>query len=233
MNDLLTLPWQRTDDASPIASQMASWAAREIIEQRFESGTLLTEADLAEARRASRTPAREAMLQLERWRLVRLVPKKGALVTTVTSKERRDLLAVRAMFEIDAVQALTGGTVEPLAASDGLEPLAADLRTLLDGQREALANGNPLDFASVDYAFHARIIRSGNNGIVEELLTTMGPRLARLTFQVAIDAPTTLEALLTEHEHLTDRAEAGDVAGFGRLVHEHIDASHFPQGRRL
>src|SRR5690625_7883968 len=74
---------------------MAAWAAREIIERRFEPGELLTEADLAEAQKASRTPAREAMLQLERWRLVRLVPKKGAIVTTVTSCERRDLLAVR------------------------------------------------------------------------------------------------------------------------------------------
>lgn len=231
MNALLTLPWQHTDDTSPIASQMAAWAAREIIEQRFEPGALLTEADLAEARRASRTPAREAMLQLERWRLVRLVPKKGALVTSVTSKERRDLLAVRAMFEIDAVQALTA--IQPAPSSDGLEPLAADLRTLLDGQHEALTNGSSLDFASFDYAFHARIIRGGDNGIVEELLTTMGPRLARLTYQVAIDQPSTLDTLLSEHERLTDRAENGSAEEFGQLVHEHIDASHFPNGRRL
>ena len=49
MNELLTLPWQLTDDSSPIASRMAAWAAREIIERRFEPGELLTEADLAEA----------------------------------------------------------------------------------------------------------------------------------------------------------------------------------------
>ena len=224
MNELLTLPWQCTDDASPIASQMASWAAREIIEGRFEPGTLLTEADLAEAQKASRTPAREAMLQLERWRLVRLVPKKGALVTTVTSRERRELLAVRAMFEIDAVHTLTAG--------GEFEALAADLRLLLDRQKEALTGGNPLDFASFDYAFHSRIIRSGGNSIVEEQLTTMGPRLARLTYQVVIEAPSILDTLLVEHEGLTARAETGDAQGFGQLVHEHIDASHFPQGHQ-
>lgn len=225
MNELLTLPWQLTDDSSPIASRMAAWAAREIIERRFEPGELLTEADLAEAQKASRTPAREAMLQLERWRLVRLVPKKGAIVTTVTGKERRDLLAVRAMFEVDAVEALT--------AADGLESLAKDLRTLLDWQRSALEAADPLDFANVDYAFHARLIRSGGNSIVEELLTTMGPRLARLTYQVATDQPAGLDTLLDEHERLTDRAENGDAAGFGRLVHDHIEASHFPENRLL
>ena len=44
-------------------------------------------------------------------------------MTTVTAKERRDLLAVRSMFEIDAVQTLADG--------GDLTALAADLRTLL------------------------------------------------------------------------------------------------------
>ena len=223
MNELLTLPWQRTTDASPIAARMAASTAREIIEGRYESGELLIEADLAEAHKASRTPAREAMLQLERWHLVRLVPKKGALVSTVTGKERRDLLAVRSMFEIDAIEALADG--------GDLSALATDLRTLLGEQRKALDAGDPLGFASADYAFHARLIRSGENAVVAEMLATMGPRLARLTFQVAIEAPHTLDTLLAEHETLTDRAEAGDSAGFARLVHDHIEGSHFPQTR--
>lgn len=221
MNELLTLPWESTDESSPIAVRIAAWAAREVIEQRFEPGALLTEADLAEAQKASRTPAREAMLQLERWRLVRLVPKKGAIVTTVTRQERRDLLAVRAMFEIDAVHTLTTG--------GELEPLATDLRTLLDRQRDALQAGNPLDFASADYAFHARIIRSGGNAVVDEMLTTMGPRLARLTYQAVIDQPSSLDTLLDEHEQLTEDAEGGDASGFGHRVRAHIEASHFPQ----
>ena len=144
MNDLLTLPWQRIDDSAPIAVRMAAATAREIIEGRHEPGDLLIESDLAAAHNASRTPAREAMLQLERWRLVRLVPKKGALVTTVTGKERRDLLAVRSMFEIDAV--------ETLSDSGDLAALAADLRTLLGEQRKALGAGDPLGFAKIGRA---------------------------------------------------------------------------------
>lgn len=216
---MLTLPWDHIDDGSPIAARMAAWAAREIIERRFEPGTLLTEADLAEALNASRTPAREAMLQLERWRLVRLVPKKGAIITTVTSTERRDLLAVRVMFEVDAVQSL--------ATNDGLEPVAADLRVLLDRQKQALKDGDTLGFASADFGFHARIIRSGGNAVVDEMLTTMGPRLARLTYQVVIDRPSSLDTLFDEHAELTDLAERGDVKAFGKLVRRHIDATYF------
>ena len=224
MNHLLTLPWESTDDSSPIAARIAAWAAREIIEQRYEPGQFLTEAELAEAQKASRTPAREAMLQLERWRLVRLVPKKGAIVTTVTRQERRDLLAVRAMFEIDAVQMFT--------VDSDFAPLARDLRTLLDRQQKALDAEHSLDFASFDYAFHARIIRSGGNGVVDEMLSTMGPRLARLTYQVVIDNPNPLDTLFDEHAELTDLAERGDATEFGKLVRLHIKASHFPQNSK-
>lgn len=224
MNDLLTLPWETTDDASPIAARMAAWAAREVIEQRYEPGMLLTEADLAEAQKASRTPAREAMLQLERWRLVRLVPKKGAIVTTVTGEERRDLLAVRAMFEIDAVHALS-------TDAEVMEALAADLQFLLGRQREALSGDSSLDFASSDYAFHARIIRSGRNAVTDELLSTIGPRLARLTYQAVIDLPSALEDLFADHEQLTECARQGDSPRFTRLVRQHIDHGHFQQNR--
>ncbi|WP_246475873.1 GntR family transcriptional regulator [Brevibacterium renqingii] len=216
---MLTLPWERIDDSSPIAAKMAAWAAREIIEQRFAPGTLLTEAELAAAQGASRTPAREAMLQLERWRLVRLVPKKGAIVTTVTGSERRDLLAVRVLFEVDAAHALK--------SASGLEPVAADLRTLLDRQRQALNAGDTLGFASADYSFHARIIRSGGNAVVDEMLTTMGPRLARLTYQAVIDRPGSLDTLFDEHAELTDLAERSDADAFGALIRRHIDATHF------
>lgn len=224
MNDLLTLPWETADDASPIAARMAAWAAREVIEQRYEPGMLLTEADLAEAQKASRTPAREAMLQLERWRLVRLVPKKGAIVTTVTGEERRDLLAVRAMFEIDAVHALS-------TDAEVMEALAADLQFLLGRQREALSGDSSLDFASSDYAFHARIIRSGRNAVTDELLSTIGPRLARLTYQAVIDLPSALEDLFADHEQLTECARQGDSPRFTRLVRQHIDHGHFQQNR--
>ncbi|WP_253720244.1 GntR family transcriptional regulator [Brevibacterium renqingii] len=216
---MLTLPWERIDDSSPIAAKMAAWAAREIIEQRFAPGILLTEAELAAAQGASRTPAREAMLQLERWRLVRLVPKKGAIVTTVTGSERRDLLAVRVLFEVDAAHALK--------SASGLEPVAADLRTLLDRQRQALNAGDTLGFASADYSFHARIIRSGGNAVVDEMLTTMGPRLARLTYQAVIDRPGSLDTLFDEHAELTDLAERSDADAFGALIRRHIDATHF------
>jgi DNA-binding GntR family transcriptional regulator len=219
------LPWDALTDRSPLAARIAAAAARGVVERRYDAGTLLTEADLAEAEGASRTPAREAMLQLEAWGLVRLLPKKGALVVPVTPEERRDLLAVRAMFETHAV--------ESVAAAGALPPgLAGDLHALLDRQRTALDAGDVLGFAGGDYAFHARIIRSGGNAVVTGIVDRLGPRLARLVYEVATGRPDRLATLLAEHEALAEHALAGDGPGFARAVQQHLATGHLAQEGR-
>lgn len=202
---------------------MAADAARAIIERRHQAGTLLTEVGLAAAQGVSRTPAREAMLQLHAWGLVRLLPKKGAIVSEATAEERRDLLALRAMLEIEAVRALASGTGD----ATGLD---ADIDAILNRQRESLRSADILDFAGADYAFHARIIQSGGNRIVAELLDTLGSRWARLTYRAVTENPSRLEALLREHEGLAEHARSGDVEGFADLVRRHIEHGHFPDG---
>ncbi|MFV0533477.1 MAG: GntR family transcriptional regulator [Cumulibacter sp.] len=221
MADLLTLPWERLDDSCTIAMRMAAFTARQIVERRFEAGDLLSEGALADSLGVSRTPAREAMLQLESWQLVRLVPKKGAIVTSVTSEQRRDLLAVRALFETNAIATIGQDTAT----------LVADLRVIVEMQRNALAERDILQFASTDYAMHARIIRGGGNSIVDEVLAGLGPRLARLTYQAILDQVGSLEKIFAEHEQLVDLASAGDAAKFDSLVRRHINDVHFgPHG---
>lgn len=213
------LPWERDDDRAPISSRIAAATARQIIEQELEAGDLITEADIAAREGASRTPAREAMLQLERWGLLRLLPKKGAVVTSVSAAERRDLLALRIMFEIDAVsQAEDPGALPELA--DGF---ARDL----ERQRDALDRGDYLEFASADFAFHARVILSGGNRVIASLLDDLAPRLARLTYDVAAQNPTRLATLLDEHTELAHSARRGQADRFADQVRAHIHAGHF------
>ncbi|WP_053063570.1 GntR family transcriptional regulator [Nocardiopsis sp. RV163] len=233
MSALPALPWERPDDRSPLSHRLAADTARAVIERRHPAGTLLTETDLAAAHGASRTPAREAMLRLHSWGLVRLLPKKGAVVSEATPRERRDLLALRAMLEVEAVRALAADPGRGSGPATGQETgLAADLEAILARQRAALESHDVLDFAGADYAFHARVIQSGGNHVVAELLDTLGPRWARLTYLAVTENPPRLETFLREHEGLTARALAGDAEGFSALVRSHIEYGHFTDGDR-
>lgn len=214
------LPWRASTDRDTVAQKMAAATARMIVERQYAEGSLLTEAELTAQHGASRTPAREAMLQLESWGLIRLAPKKGGVVTAVTLEERRDLLALRAIFETEAVAALTD--------ADELAALGTHLEDALARQRDALDANDLLGFADADYSFHAIIISSGGNRVIGQLLEQLGPRLARLVYLVSTDAPSRVPVLLDEHERLAACALTGDAKTFATLVREHIAGGHFP-----
>src|SRR5262245_5296814 len=70
-----------------------------IVARTFDPGEPLTEHDLCRRFGVSRTPVREALAKLERDRLVRVVPNKGAFVRTVSHHEIRELYEVREALE--------------------------------------------------------------------------------------------------------------------------------------
>jgi len=212
-----TLPWLDDRENRPIATQIAATTAKQIAEGTIEPGTLLREVDLAAAHGASRTPAREAMLQLESWGLVTLMPKKGALVTTPTAREREELLSVRAMLEGHAVSRIAPDEIRRAS-------LLAALVPVLEAQ-EATAD-RPEEFAVHDYAFHVTLASHDDNRVVEEVLHSLGPRLFRLTHLAVLSPAADLPALHREHVELTEAVARGDVVGFREMIDRHLRTGH-------
>ena len=212
-----TLPWLDTRENLPIAAQIAAQTARHIAEGAIEPGELLREVDLAAEHGASRTPAREAMLQLETWGLVRLLPKKGALVTNPTSRERDELLSVRAMLEGHAVARIAPDESRRQGLLEALAPVL---------EAQAASVDRPADFTVHDYAFHLTLASHDDNRVVEEVLRSLGPRLFRLTHLAVLSPAADLPALHREHVELTDAVARGDVTGFREMIDRHLRAGH-------
>jgi DNA-binding GntR family transcriptional regulator len=90
--------------AASTADRAYAYVKGEILARRFAAHELLSEGQLAEAVGASRTPVREALLRLEGEGLVRLLPKRGALVLPVTVDEMADVMETRRLVESFAVR---------------------------------------------------------------------------------------------------------------------------------
>ncbi|AXK46526.1 GntR family transcriptional regulator [Brachybacterium saurashtrense] len=212
-----TLPWLDSLENRPIATQIAAATAHRITTGTIEPGELLREVEVAARHGASRTPAREAMLQLETWGLVRLIPKKGALVTTPTAREREELLSVRAMLEGHAVARI-------VPDESRREGLLQALAPVLEAQRTTVER--PEEFAVHDYAFHLTLASHEGNRVVEEVLRSLGPRLFRLTHLAVLSPAAHLPDLHREHVELTDTVRHGDVTGFRAMIEEHLRTGH-------
>jgi DNA-binding GntR family transcriptional regulator len=66
-----------------------------ILDLTLPPGHIVTEMDIAGVTGLSRTPVREAFLRLDAERLIQLIPRRGALVTTVTARQIRELSKTR------------------------------------------------------------------------------------------------------------------------------------------
>src|SRR4051795_1655276 len=97
----------------PAADRVYAHVKQGVLDRRYEGGTLLTEGELAEAVGVSRTPVREALLKLEVEGLIKLYPKKGALVLAVSAQEISDVVETRLLVEEFAVRKILGTAPAP------------------------------------------------------------------------------------------------------------------------
>ena len=95
-----------------------------ILEGIYPGGELLSEGEVAAQLDMSRTPVREAFLLLEAEGLMRLYPKRGALVVPVSAEEINEVLETRLVIERHCAEQVARRDPEVLIAQ--LRSLVAD-----------------------------------------------------------------------------------------------------------
>lgn len=205
--------------SSPPASERAYRATKDqILSGRLPAGTLLSEGEIAEQLRLSRTPVREAFLRLEAEQLLRLIPKRGALVVPVPATEAADVLEVRFALET--------GAARRLAAIGELAPVLARLDRSIEEQSRSAAGGDLREFAAADEQFHRAIVAAAGNAIAERFYATLGDRQRRMTIGAVGARPGRVPDLVREHRELRERIAERDVAGFASALLQHLQSTH-------
>ncbi len=183
-----------------------------ILEREFVPGEPLTEGDLSRRFRVSRTPVREALAKLERDRLVRVVPKKGAFVRALSHDEIRDLYEVREALEALAVRLAT-----PHLSREELEDFEARFRELrARGPRAAYTEVRPLG-----EEFHRLLVKRTENARLMRVLEEMREEV-RPVWTMALVARRRVQALIREHLAIIDALRRGDARRAARLMRLHI-----------
>ncbi|MGI5376800.1 GntR family transcriptional regulator [Streptomyces sp. CA-251387] len=205
----------------PAADRVYTHVKQGVLERLYEGGTLLTEGELAEAVGVSRTPVREALLRLEVEGLIKLYPKKGALVLPVSAQEIKDVVETRMLVEEHAAR-------KAVPAPPGL---IERLEELLAQQKAQAAAGDLAAAAVTDRCFHAEIVRSGGNEILSRLYDQLRDRQLRMGVAVLHSHPDRIAKTLVEHQEILDALRSGDADAAVGTVHRHIGwFSHLARG---
>ncbi|MEU4170570.1 GntR family transcriptional regulator [Streptomyces sp. NPDC026665] len=196
----------------PAADRVYAHVKDGVLERRYEGGALLTEGELADAVGVSRTPVREALLRLEAEGLIKLYPKKGALVLPVSAQEIADVVETRQLVEEHAARKAVPASPQ----------LLARLEELLDRQKEQAAAGDLAAAAVTDRCFHAEIVRSGGNEILSRLYDQLRDRQLRMGVAVMHAHPDRITKTLVEHEQILQALRSGDADAVVALIHGHV-----------
>jgi DNA-binding GntR family transcriptional regulator len=181
-----------------------------ILDRVYPGGALLSEGELATAVGVSRTPVREALLRLETEGLVRLYPKRGALVLPVSSQEIIDVLETR-----ELVETFTAGK-----AAIGAE-LAAELAAHLEAMREHADAGDAKEFARADRCFHRTIVAAAGNEILTQLYDSLRDRQLRMA-HLTFDDPARPTSAISDHAEILEAVRSGDRRRVRAAIHRHL-----------
>jgi DNA-binding GntR family transcriptional regulator len=198
-----------------------------ILAGSLPGGELLTEGLVAEQIGVSRTPVREAMLRLQAEGMLRLYPKKGAMVVPVTAAEAENVIEARALIELWAAGRLVESSAMVGAPGDeeAAERLAADLEQQLELMRLAQVAGDVGGFSARDRTFHETIVSAAGNDILTRVYHSLRERQICLSASIVRVSSERMATALADHAQLISLLRAGDGRGFTALLQQHLAAA--------
>lgn len=214
---------------SATATERAYAATKErILDGRFGGGELISEGDVAALVGLSRTPVREAFLRLEAEGLLRLYPKRGALVVPVSAAEVEDVIDTRLLVERHAIERIGAGERRVSAAASGPPArnapaaLVAALEEEIATQERLAADGDARGFVESDRRFHRLLVAETGNAILLALHDSLRDRQARMGL-TALSADDERGAeIVAEHRALAAAVAAG-APGAADLLTSHLE----------
>lgn len=199
-----------TDDRNPSAGAKAYQAIKAmILDGRMKPSASYLETELAEQIGVSRTPVREAGLQLEREGLVIVRPRRGIQVLPVSAEDMTEIYQLLSALEPLAAQ---------LAAERGLDE--ATMNAMIgatERMERALRDNDLLAWAEADDSFHALLVEASGNERLIEATARYRTQVHRARMATLTMRPTPQQST-EDHRALLDCLLKRDADG-ARAVH--------------
>lgn len=199
-------------ESSSLRARVFSALESDIINGEYKAGDSLSELSLSKKYNVSRTPVREALMQLELEGLVELTPNKGAVVVGISEKDVEDIYTIRMHIE---------GLAARLCADNITDSELRELEELTDLQEFYLSRGDFDSLRELDSRFHSIIFESCRSKPLRFMLSSFHNYTQRArTISVKTDGRA--EKTVAEHRAILEALRKRDGALAEKLTTEHI-----------
>lgn len=186
---------------------------RRIISCELRPGEAINEAYLISLLGLGRTPIHQALHRLEMEGMVRILPRKGVMVTPLSLNDVLDMIEVRVTNEQLCVK---------LALERCHESDLKAMRDILARTPDMLARRDVPGLMAVDLQFHLAISAAARNKVLAELLRGLHEKQARFWF-LTLSEHNHSERMYEEHMQILTAMENRDSEAAVAAIHHHID----------
>lgn len=182
-----------------------------IITLALEPGSKVSENELAGEMGLSRTPVREALIELSNYGIVEIFPQNGSVITKIDYRHIDEARFMRLALETAAV-----AEVCDLAAPEDLE----DLQDNVQIQRMYLENGNARMLLKMDNRFHRRIFEICDKNLSFALMENLSVHFDRVR-QLSLTTVKDIK-IVEDHAAILDAIVRQDREGAKRVMTVHL-----------
>jgi len=195
------------------ADRAYEFTRERVLDGRFGQGLFISEGEVSDGVGVSRTPVREAFLRLEAEGILRLFPKRGALVVPISAADVEDVMETRMLIERFAVRRvieldldLGGRSAEALAA-----------------QKRQADSEDPVGFVDSDREFHRIFVAATGNAIVLQMHDSLRDQQSRMGLTALGAAEGRMARIMDQHQGIVDAVDRRDAAEAEALIDRHLE----------
>ncbi len=183
-----------------------------IIDGRLRLGENVSENALAAELGISKTPVREALLQLKLDRLVEIHPQRGTYVFRLSPADVVKVSELREVLEVEAAA---------IAMKRNGRELALRMASVLNDMRKAYNAGDNVAYRTLDGDYHRTLIEACGNSYIVDAYEPVGLRIQALRSRLSDEAA--LNRLsFRDHCNMLKLIKAGEVTGLQKLLRVHV-----------
>ena len=163
-----------------------------ILKGTLKPGERVSEPELAERFGISRTPIREAFRQLESEGYLEVIPRKGAVVASLSERDIEEFYAIKIILE---------GFAAKMAAEKLTDKDIERLETINLRLAQIAKDGDVKSFFRVHNEFHEVFIKAAGNEKLYDMINQLVMRFKRLRL-ASLSQPGRMEISVEEHRNM-------------------------------
>lgn len=196
-------------------NDLRDWIEDTMVANGLRPGDRVDERVIGRRFGVSRTPVREALLQLEALNLIEIRPRRGAVVKVLTIQEIAAIYEVRAAVE---------GTIAEFAAKRMTDSERAQLVAIHESSRSLVEAGLIAEYALKNQQFHDAIRAGCGNYYLANQSLMIRRRLRPYRFY-QLDRAGDLRRSFDGHQRIAEAIFIRDEKTAGTVMREHVSGA--------